>query len=451
VLFQPRGLPAGNFSPRGATNGLLCRAAGDERSPATAEQPNVISEGKSLSRTYGGATMNTRGVRTVSAIAIVGWLITAAPALAGIKLITLPPRERVEIQLDNPQVTLVEEERMVPLATGRNEVVFAWANASIDKSSIQFRCLTDPENIKVLSVSYPPSENALTWQVWAPEACPALVRISYIIGRLDKSFAYRAIAAHDEQTLTLWQYVQLHNQANEEFGVAGMWAGFGERFERPIGINETKQLLSAKFTDVPIKKTYTADVSLHGYLDPDKRQLRIPMHYVLKNDAAHGLGRFPLMFGKARIFQDDGHGTVAFIGEDWAEFTPRDDELKLYLGVARDIVVKRTIDRREKTGVQGNLYDYDVVVKYELENCKDQPVVLDLAESLPYLRQEICGNTGREVEWELGKDGTLNENIDSEKTTADKVVFRVTLPPRGEDQKAVKQVHTMHVLIKNEW
>ena len=40
-------------------------------------------------------------------------------ALARIKLITLPVRERVEIQLDNPNATLVEEERIVPLVKGR--------------------------------------------------------------------------------------------------------------------------------------------------------------------------------------------------------------------------------------------------------------------------------------------------------------------------------------------
>ncbi|MCH8314636.1 MAG: hypothetical protein IIA64_01575 [Planctomycetes bacterium] len=371
-------------------------------------------------------------------------------AQAGVKLITLPARERVEIQLDNFNTTLVEEERIVPLAEGVNDVVFAWANTNIDKDSIQFRCLTDPENIRVLSVSYPPGENALLWQVSSPRAGSARVRISYIIGGLDKTFMYRAIASNDEKTLTLWQYIQLHNNSNEAFGFAGMWAGFGDRLERPIGINETKRLLSAKFTDVRVKKTYTADLASHGYLDAPKKQLRIPMHYVLINDEEHGLGKFPLMPGKARIFQDDGHGTVAFLGEDWASFTPRDDEVSLYLGVAKDIVVKRTIDRRTKKRVLGQLYDYDIIVKYEIENFKDSPVVLDLAESMPALRAEILGNTGRHVEWTFGTQGTLKQ-VDRDKSTADRPVFHVTLEPRGDDQKAVKQVHTLHVIIKNEW
>ena len=205
--------------------------------------------------------MNMKNVTAALLFAAIGAAGVTSPAAASVKLITLPPRERVEVQLDNPHVTLVEEERLVPLTAGVNEVVFGWANASIDKDSIQFRCLTDPENIKVLSVSYPPGENALTWQVASPEATSARVRISYIIGRLDKSFAYRAVAAHNEKTLILRQYLQLHNNANEEFGAAGMWAGFGDRFERPIGIHETKRLLSGKFTEVPIRKVYTADLS----------------------------------------------------------------------------------------------------------------------------------------------------------------------------------------------
>ena len=48
-------------------------------------------------------------------------ILTADLAQARIKLITLPVRERVEIQLDNPNATLVEEERIVPLVKGVNK------------------------------------------------------------------------------------------------------------------------------------------------------------------------------------------------------------------------------------------------------------------------------------------------------------------------------------------
>ena len=125
-------------------------------------------------------------------------VFTAFPgaAWARVKLITLPVRERVEIQLDHEQATLVEEERIVPLVKGENQVDFSWANTQIDPGSIVFRVLGGegaPE-ANVLSVSYPPNESALVWTVSASDSGSARVRISYILGNLTKSFNYRATA-----------------------------------------------------------------------------------------------------------------------------------------------------------------------------------------------------------------------------------------------------------------
>ncbi|MFW6336373.1 MAG: hypothetical protein ACOC3G_04520, partial [Phycisphaeraceae bacterium] len=52
--------------------------------------------------------------------------LPVADAMARVKLITLPVRERVEVRLDHPTATLVEEERVVPLLEGRNMVDFSW-------------------------------------------------------------------------------------------------------------------------------------------------------------------------------------------------------------------------------------------------------------------------------------------------------------------------------------
>lgn len=52
-----------------------------------------------------------------------------------------------------------------------------------------------------------------------------------------------------------------------------------------------------------------------GYLDRAQDKLNVPMHYVVKN-AGGELGKEPLPEGKARIFQDDGKGGAAFLGED---------------------------------------------------------------------------------------------------------------------------------------
>lgn len=390
-------------------------------------------------------------------------LLLSAPQLASarIKLITLPIRERVEIQLDNPNATLVEEERIVPLVKGVNQVDFSWANTQIDPNTIVFRVVgrddddektAAPElDVKVLSVSYPPNEASLVWQVAASEGGSARVRISYLLGNLSKSFNYRAVASHDETKLKLSQYMRLQNFANEAFGDTELWAGFGKEFLKPIGINQTKEMLAARYDEVPIRKTYTCDLTQFGYLDEAQRKLRVPMHYVLKNDQQHGLGKSPLEYGKVRIFQEDGQGSTAFIGEDWGKFTPLDDEMPIYLGVAQDIVVKRTIQKNEVRRIAGNLTSRDVVIQYEIENFKDKPVTLDVAESLRGIRNEVQGDTGRDVDWTLGDKTTFPGGIDKVKSTFDRVLFHAELPARAKDGKAEKIVHQFHVTINNEW
>ena len=383
------------------------------------------------------------------------WTTLPQQALARIKLITLPVRQRVEIQLDHPNATLVEEERIVPLVKGVNQVDFSWANTSIDPQTIVFRVL-DPADgkemdVNVLSVSYPPAEQALVWQVASSDSGSARVKISYLLGGLTKNFHYRAAASHDERMLTLSQYIRVQNLANEEYGQSGIWAGYGDRFLKPIGLNETKQMLAQKYVSVPITKTYTCDPSQFDYLDRAQNKLRVPMHYVLTNNQNNNLGQAPLPAGKVRIFQDDGRGTVAFIGEDWSGFTPIDDEMKLYLGVAQDIVVKRTIERNRTKRVAGNLNDYDIVVKYDIENFKDTPVTLDVAESIEQIRSEVRGHTGRDVQWELGPETTFAGGMDKNKSTHDRVVFHAQLPPRKGNNQAKKITHKLHVIIKNEW
>ena len=373
-------------------------------------------------------------------------------AFGRIKLITLPVRERVEVQLDHQQATLVEEERIVPLIKGENQVDFSWANTAIDPNTIVFRVVDAKDDVKVLSVSYPPGEAALVWAVSAANSGSARVRISYLLGNLGKSFNYRAVATHDEKMLVLSQYMRLQNFANEEFGSSNLWAGFGKEFLKPIGLNETKEMLMAKYEKVPVKKTYTCDVVEFGYLDEPQQKLRVPMHYVLKNDKKNGLGASPLQDGKVRIFIE-GSGAdkaTAFLGEDWGKFTPVDDEMRLYLGVAQDVVVKRIVEKNDRKRVAGNLYDHEVIVKFEIENRKDQPITLDVGEDIRNLRNQIRGDSGRDPAWELGPQSDLGAS-DVEKSTSEKLLFHVDLPARDKDGKAEKITKRLHIFLKNEW
>ena len=75
--------------------------------------------------------------------------------------------------------------------------------------------------------------------------------------------------------------MQLKNLANESFGETSLYAGFGPQFHKPIGLNETKEMLVEKFDAIPIDKTYTVNPLEFDYLDRAQDKLRVTMHYVI--------------------------------------------------------------------------------------------------------------------------------------------------------------------------
>src|SRR4030042_1639372 len=103
--------------------------------------------------------------KRINLIAIMLLLASSGIAQARIKLAALPERAATVIRLDNPQATLIEEERVLTLQQGLNEVDFSWKGVSIDEDSIRLAVLSHPEKVKLLNVSYPPGEAALGWQV----------------------------------------------------------------------------------------------------------------------------------------------------------------------------------------------------------------------------------------------------------------------------------------------
>ena len=409
-------------------------------------------------------------------IILAAWLTsTASVASARIKLAALPERERVEIQLDNGNYTLVEEERIVPLlksGKANNMIDFSWSNTAIDKDSILFRPVavregdkfrpvkmikladgTEAPEVNVINVAYPPNENALVWEVFAAEACACKVRVSYLISNLTRTFEYRALADKKEKVLTLRKYMVLHNYSGEDFLGAGVWAGFGPKFQKEINQLDDLKLLMAKFTEVPIDKTFTFDWYTHGALNPDKPLAsKILMHYRLTNDEKHKMGEFPLQPGKVRIFIEDGHGGEAFLGEDLAVLTPLDDTMKLYLGESRDIVCTRIIESNQRHAVRGNLCNQEIVIKYEIENFKDAPATLRMLEQLNRLGQQYFGNTHGDVEWEKGGKTSKEIRFDYEFGNATPILL-VNLParPADKDAKVEKVTVRFHVLLKNLW
>ncbi len=334
-------------------------------------------------------------------LSVAALMVASSSLPARVKLVALPERARVVVSLNNPDATLVEEERIVTLQKGVNKVDFSWRGVQIDASSIQARMLSHPDKVLILNTSYPPNENALIWEITSPVAQEERVRISYLISGFGRDVVYKAVSEPDETALTLRNYLRLRNNSGEDLTEAEIGIGYGANFKKTIAHEEVLEVLSERIETLPIKKVLTWDAATLPW-DPEyqKATVGIPLSYVIKNDKASKLGTHTLLPGKVRIFiktkeQADKDGDkpgegVAFTGEDWGTLTPVDRELKLYIGQSRDVKVTqrqtkkdRTNIRRNNNGNQDVVWDTDDVYKIEIENFKKIVIDLVVVEHLP--------------------------------------------------------------------
>jgi len=402
--------------------------------------------------------MKTR-VSIIAAMLIVGLLTTVADAR--IKLTTLPERETVRVDIQNGRFTLVEEERTVNLQQGRNQVDFSWANIGIDKDSIVFRVIKADGEVNVLNTNYPPGENALYWTVSAQNAGPAVIRISYLIGNMFGQPSYQGIVENDEMSMLLQVYMTVTNTSGESFGQCTVQPGVGKTKVQYFNNGERKRMLAATLAEVPIEKRYV--------FDPTIDQSRTRMYYRMINDEPNSMGQFPLPRGKCRLFikepksGGDSVRSQAFLGEDWAAYTPLFAPLDLYVGVAQDVKVERFTMQPENgpAGVQDIIKCERILVdgkkatteprfrhertryRYRLQNFKTkagEPISVPLT-----IKEHVDG------EWIIEKvelhelEGERNEQTDeviphaeifeTERIDVGNVEFKVQVPPTTVDKK----------------
>jgi hypothetical protein len=325
-------------------------------------------------------------------MAIVVLLAVSGIVQGRIKLVALPERADTVIRLDNPQWTLIEEERVLTLQQGENKVDFSWKGVSIDSDSIRLQPLKHPDPNKVLlrSVSYPPGEAALVWEIYCDSDYAERVRISYLLRNIDRLITYKAIADKEETKVDLTSFLVLRNFSGEDFEQVKVLLDYGKAFDKQgTKHEETKQLLFLKTPEVPITKVWTFD-SARQIWDPREvdENVGIPVSYRIVNDVKSGLGEFALWGGKARLFQDDGHESTIFLGEDVTGQVPVNEKTELYIGDSRDIVVTQVWDKKEDRdrlkNNSGNvvLKNSDEIITAKIENFKDSPAVLTMIQHI---------------------------------------------------------------------
>lgn len=342
---------------------------------------------------------------------LAGMLLSVSGGVfARTKLVALPERSESIIRLDNPSATLIEEQRVITLQQGVNKVDFSWAGVSIEPDSIRLEVLNAPQDVKLLSVSYPPAENALVWEITSKAPRQQTVRVSYLLSNIDSIFAYRLCADKDEKTVKADQYLILRNFSGEDFKDAKIQAVNNISSTQSIANYQTKQILAQNWDGVKITKNWKWDSRQQAW-DPDRvdTNINIPVEYEIENTAPFNTSNSALPEGKVRIYQQDGTGSTIFLGEDDTKRILPGKKMKLYVGDSRDIVVKQLKTESKKTNERTNkngrtvLFDINETIKLTAKNHKNTPAVLTITQHIDGQWEMLKCN----MEYELKQLGTL--------------------------------------------
>jgi hypothetical protein len=142
---------------------------------------------------------------------------------------------------------------------------------------------------------------------------------------------------------------------------------------------------------------------------------KVDVYLVFRNEEEHGLG-VPLPAGRIRVSQlDEADDSLEFIGEDVIDHTPRDEDVRVRLGSAFDVVGER---KQVEFRVDSARRTMEETIEIELRNHKDEAVDVLVEERL-----------FRWTNWEL-----LESSHDYRREDAHTVHFPLRVPADGEQK-----------------
>jgi hypothetical protein len=250
----------------------------------------------------------------------------------------------------------------------------------------------------------------LLWTVENGGAAQREAQISYLTGGLSWHAEYVAVVAPDDKSLSWAGWVSLENTSGTSYPDAKLKLVAGDvnrvreemdmmvkggnvayameqsarapQFEeqsffeyhlyslaRPTTLadRETKQLALFPTASVTASKLFTYDRRRH----PTK--VRVTMEF--KNSQQAGLG-MALPKGKVRVYKEDKAGAQEFVGEDRIDHTAKDEQVRVTIGDAFDVVGEyRAVDTRR-------ISDRETETTHEIKirNRKDERVTVKILE-----------------------------------------------------------------------
>lgn len=175
---------------------------------------------------------------------------------------------------------------------------------------------------------------------------------------------------------------------------------------------QTKQISLLEASGIKAEKellVYGAQHYFRQYYRPQDPKQPVAVYVKFKNAEANQLG-MPLPAGILRLYKKDSKDSLQFVGEDRIKHTPKDEEVKVKVGEAFDVVA----ERRQTDFKQLTSQLYETAWEVTLRNHKEEPVRVGIIEPL-------------QGSWQI-----VEQSHPSKKLDAFTVRFDVDVPKDGE-------------------
>jgi hypothetical protein len=180
--------------------------------------------------------------------------------------------------------------------------------------------------------------------------------------------------------------------------------------QRPTTLsnNETKQISLFESPGVKAVKKYFYKSGQYGYYGNSSKTGKVSVVVEFENRKENNMG-VPMPKGKVRMYKSDGN-TLEFVGEDLIDHTPRNEQVRLKIGEAFDVVVEDVQTENKK--ITDRVWEQAYEIKFK--NRKKEDITVEV--------ERFLG-----INWEI-----LNSSLPYEKKDAQNILFKVPVPEDGE-------------------
>jgi hypothetical protein len=393
----------------------------------------------------------------------------SALSYTGVEISSAIERTNVTLTIYGPSLTLVEEERKVALSKGMNRVVFTWPEGDVEPGTIHIESAKPQDVWSVRRASLRAGNRSVVWEIESAKEWSGPVRVTYYLKGFSWNFRYEAFTDPNEAQMELIGWAGITNNTEEAYRNAKVrlvlgsprlvpsalreavfaappqkaapealyrrrepeegefqQEGFSEysmfTLKEPESLepSETRQAVAIRSPKVTLKKYYVYDPRTYGE--------RVAMLYEFKNSKENGLGE-PLPNGVIRVFRRDEGGTLALLGEATTGLVSSNEDVKLHLGTAVNVLVDRrlvdiqrfneVIDPEKKRVVR---YDQTEQYRISVRNRGQKQAEVRVVEYItpPWTMQESSHKY--------------------EKEAADRIRFTVAVAPNAEEVITYKVV-----------